>query len=401
MIRSTQTTLKFSNKQKRRQLNEFIKEYKTVTSTFIDLLWEEIKIPKLIPKELTSKINTWLSARAVQCSAKQASGIIRGSRKKQEQRKYVINEFNELKMFKKARKLQRIYEKNLVSKPNLKDVNPELDLRFIKIDLENDTSFDGWLTIKQIGNRQKIILPFKKSWHFNEMLSQGKIKGGVRINKKDVTFMFEIEGVENKETGNTLGIDIGKTNVISCSNNHISKPNKHNHDLNSILNIMSRKKKGSKGFSRCKDHRTNYINWSINQLNLNNTKQVNLENIKHIRKGRKNSRMLSHWTYTTIFDKLVSRCEEQGVLVLRISPTYTSQRCSKCGWVRKSNRKQKQFKCDKCSFECDSDLNASVNLSLNLKAISKKKRLLQKNRTGFYWNEVRQEYIVPVALKTG
>ncbi|HUU86538.1 MAG TPA: transposase [Candidatus Glassbacteria bacterium] len=401
MIRSTQTTLKFSNKQKRRQLNEFIKEYKTVTSTFIDLLWEEIKIPKLIPKELTSKINTWLSARAVQCSAKQASGIIRGSRKKQEQRKYVINEFNELKMFKKARKLQRIYEKNLVSKPNLKDVNPELDLRFIKIDLENDTSFDGWLTIKQIGNRQRIILPFKKSWHFNEMLSQGKIKGGVRINKKDVTFMFEIEGVENKETGNTLGIDIGKTNVISCSNNHISKPNKHNHDLNSILNIMSRKKKGSKGFSRCKDHRTNYINWSINQLNLNNTKQVNLENIKHIRKGRKNSRMLSHWTYTTIFDKLVSRCEEQGVLVLRISPTYTSQRCSKCGWVRKSNRKQKQFKCDKCSFECDSDLNASVNLSLNLKAISKKKRLLQKNRTGFYWNEVRQEYIVPVALKTG
>jgi len=401
MIRSTQTTLKFSNKQKRRQLNEFIKEYKTVTSTFIDLLWEEIKIPKLIPKELTSKINTWLSARAVQCSAKQASGIIRGSRKKQEQRKYVINEFNELKMFKKARKLQRIYEKNLVSKPNLKDVNPELDSRFIKIDLENDTSFDGWLTIKQIGNKQKLILPFKKTYHFNEMLSKGNIKGGVRINKKDVTFMFEIEGVENKETGNTLGIDIGKTNVISCSNNHISKPNKHNHDLNSILNIMSRKKKGSKGFSRCKDHRTNYINWSINQLNLNNTKQVNLENIKHIRKGRKNSRMLSHWTYTTIFDKLVSRCEEQGVLVLRISPTYTSQRCSKCGWVRKSNRKQKQFKCDKCSFECDSDLNASVNLSLNLKAISKKKRLLQKNRTGFYWNEVRQEYIVPVALKTG
>ena len=314
MIRSTQTTLKFSNKQKRRQLNEFIKEYKIVTSTFIDLLWEEIKIPKLIPKELTNKVNTWLSARAIQCSAKQASGIIRGTRKKQKQRKYVINEFNKLGMFKKARKLQRIYDKNLVSKPDLKNVNPELDSRFIKIDLENGTSFDGWLTIKQICNKQnknkiqKLILPFKKSWHFNEMLSQGNIKGGVRINKKDVTFTFEIEDVEDKETGEILGIDIGKTNVISCSNKHISKPNKHNHDLNSILKIMSRKKKGSKGFSRCRSHRTNYINWSINQLNLSNTKQVNLENIKYIRKGRKNSRMLSHWTYTTIFDKLVSRC---------------------------------------------------------------------------------------------
>ena len=158
MIRSTQTTLKFSNKQKRRQLNEFIKEYKIVTSTFIDLLWEEIKIPKLIPKELTSKINTWLSARIVQCSAKQASGIIRGTRKKQKQRKYVINEFNKLGMFKKARKLQRIYDKNLVSKPDLKNVNPELDSRFIKIDLENDTSFDGWLTIKQIGKDRKSVV---------------------------------------------------------------------------------------------------------------------------------------------------------------------------------------------------------------------------------------------------
>ncbi len=110
--------------------------------------------------------------------------------------------------------------------------------------------------------------------------------------------------------------------------------------------------------------------------------------------------MLSHWTYTNIFNKLISKCEEQGVLVKRISPTYTSQRCSKCGWVRKSNRKQKQFKCVECSFECDSDLNASVNLSLDLIPIGKKKRLLQENRTGFYWNEVRQEPIVPVTQKT-
>lgn len=401
MIRSTQTTLKFSNKQKRLQLNEFIREYKTVTSTFIDMLWEETKIPKLITKEFTSKINTWLSARAIQCAGKQASGIIRGTRKKQKQRQFMIDQFNELGMFKKARRLQRIYNEKKVSKPDLKEVNPELDSRFIKIDLNNETSFDGWLTISSIGNKQKLILPFKKSWHFNEMLSQGTIKGGIRINKKDVTFTFEIEDVEKKEIGNILGIDIGKVNVISCSNNHISKPNNDRHDLNSILKIMSKKKKGSKGFKRCEDHRTNYINWSINQLNLVNTKQVNLENIKYLRKGKRNSRMLSHWTYTNIFDKLISKCEEQGVLVKRISPTYTSQRCSKCGWVRKSNRKQKEFKCKKCSFDCDSDLNASVNLSLNLRAISKKKRLLQKNRTGFYWNEVRQEHIFPVALKTG
>ena len=169
MIRSTQTTLKFSHKQKRRQLNEFIREYKTVTSTFIDMLWKETEILQLIPKKLTSKINTWLSARAIQCAGKQASGIVRGARKKQEKRQFMINKFNELGMYKKARKLQRIYNEKKVSKPDLKEVNPELDSRFIKIDLNNETSFDGWLTISSIGNKQKLILPFKKSWHFNEM----------------------------------------------------------------------------------------------------------------------------------------------------------------------------------------------------------------------------------------
>jgi transposase len=76
-----------------------------------------------------------------------------------------------------------------------------------------------------------------------------------------------------------------------------------------------------------------------------------------------------------------------------------SYRCSLCGWVRKGNRKLKRFKCDKCGYTADSDLNASINLSLNLTPISDKKRLLRSNRTGFYWNEVGQEPIVSDALK--
>jgi len=87
-------------------------------------------------------------------------------------------------------------------------------------------------------------------------------------------------------------------------------------------------------------------------------------------------------------------------IVKQVTPTYTSQRCSKCGWTRKSNRKGKQFKCGSCSFECDSDLNASINISLDLKPIGKKERLLNKNRTGFYWNLVSEERIVPHVQET-
>jgi transposase len=64
-----------------------------------------------------------------------------------------------------------------------------------------------------------------------------------------------------------------------------------------------------------------------------------------------------------------------------------------------SNRKGKQFKCKTCSFECDADLNASINISLDLKPIGKKERQLNLNRTGFYWL-VGEEHIVPHAQKT-
>jgi IS605 OrfB family transposase len=134
-------------------------------------------------------------------------------------------------------------------------------------------------------------------------------------------------------------------------------------------------------------------------LNFVNIKTLKLEDIKNLRKGRKSSRWLSHWTYTILFDKLELTCKKFGVQIEKVSPTYTSQRCSQCGWVRKSNRQRKKFRCTACGFTCDADLNASKNIVLNLPAISKKKRLQHDNKLGFYWNVVDQEIIVPNAKK--
>jgi IS605 OrfB family transposase len=399
MIRSTKISNKFSNKGKLENLHLFIDEYRNVVAKFVDLLWEAEKVPILLPKEITSQVETWLSARMLQCAGKQASGIVRGTKKKQSKRMFIINKMKKEGKFKQARKLQAIYDKNQVSKPDIQHVEPELDSRFVKIDTENETSFDGYLTISSIGNKMKLQFPFKKTKHYSKLNSLGELKTGVRLNKKSFTFMFDIEEPVKQE-GKVLGIDIGKCDVLSCSNGFQTTKNKHGHDLNSILDRMSRKKKGSKGFAKEEAHRTNYINWSINNLNLNNIGEIRIERIKNMRKGRRSSRMLSHWTYTDIFGKLKSKCEEQGVLVTQISPTYTSQRCSNCGWTRKSNRKGKQFKCGACSFECDSDLNASTNIALDLKPIGKQERLLNKNRTGFYWNLASEENIVPHVKKT-
>jgi len=83
-----------------------------------------------------------------------------------------------------------------------------------------------------------------------------------------------------------------------------------------------------------------------------------------------------------------------GVQPEYVDPAYTSQRCSHCGWTRKSNRKGLRFNCGKCGFTANSDLNGSLNIALSLPPIGRKKRLEGNNKDGFYWNPKGKEPIV-------
>ena len=400
MIKSSKVTLKFSNPGKLTSLGRFIDEYRRVTSCIIDVLWDLEKVPKFIPKEITNAIPTWLSARAVQCAGKQASGIVRGTRKKYEQRAWKITDLHDKGHHKQARKLERIQEHQKISKPIISTIQPELDSRFIEINLSNPTSFDGWIIISSLGEKLKISIPFKRHKHFNKLHRTGILKRGIRLSKSMATLLFEVDKPELKEDGEVLGVDVGISSLLSCSNGFQSTKNQHGHDLTTISKILSRKQKGSKAFRRTQTHRTNLINQTVNKLNLDGVKEVRLENIKHLRKGKRTPKFLSHWVYPELFGKLESYCLEQGVLVRKISPTYTSQRCSECGWTRKSNRKGKAFICGSCGFKGDSDLNAARNIRLDLRPIGTAERLQQNNRIGFFWVvEGQEQHIVPDVLK--
>ena len=400
MILSSKTTLKFANKSKLDNLHLFIDEYKRVVIFFVDTIWAMDKIPALLPKEMTSKVNSWLSARAIQCAGKQASGIVRGTQTKQKRRLFVINRLKKEKKVKQARKLQKIYNEIKQSKPDINNIQCELDERFVNIDLDNKTSFDGWIRLGSLGNKLKVNLPIKKHKHFNKMLNSGKLKKGMRLSKNDITFMFDVEEPKPKQTGKILGIDIGQKTTLSCSDGQQLDQDIHGHTYTSICQELARKKKDSKKFNRKVTHRSNYLRMIVNKLNLDGVKVVNRENIKNLRKFTNTSRLMKHWNYAELFDVLDSKLEKQGVLVNKINPTYTSQRCSGCGWTRRDNRKGKKFKCGKCSCKMDADLNASLNLSFNLVPIGKQERLQHRNRNGFYWDVVGKECIVPSVQKT-
>jgi putative transposase len=392
-ILSSSSSIKFTNSHKLDEIKDFIKEYKSLTQRIVDELWKDTSnVPTLIPKPMVDamKTYTWLSTRIIQCSGKQASAIVRGTLKKYNDRLFRLDELknNPYTPPKSIEKLQKLIDETVLSCPVLDNVTPELDSRFIKVDMDNSTSFDIWITISSIGDRKhkkKIVIPLKRTKHFNKMYDLGTMKPGLRLSDKKITFNFEFTKEEKTET-TTVGIDVGQLNTITCSNGFSSVKNKDGYDLDKINNILSRKKKGGRGFEKASTHRTNYINWSVNQLNWKDISSVKVEDLKDVRRGRKSSRKLSHWTYTLILKKLKQKSLQEDVLFDTVNPAFTSQRCNHCGWTQKRNRNGKSFYCRNCGYAADSDFNASVNISLELPSVPTEVRLRKFNRKGFFWN---------------
>ena len=78
MIRSSALTLKFATSKKLNTLDLVFDEYARVVNLYIDAL----KQTKELPKFTNFKVETWISARLQQCAGKQATEIVKSTRKK-------------------------------------------------------------------------------------------------------------------------------------------------------------------------------------------------------------------------------------------------------------------------------------------------------------------------------
>lgn len=89
---------------------------------------------------------------------------------------------------------------------------------------------------------------------------------------------------------------------------------------------------------------------------------IQMEDLKGISKDRT---FLKNWSYFDLQKKIEYKAKEKGIEVVYIAPKYTSQRCSKCGYIHTENRpEQAVFKCMSCGFEGNADYNASQNISI-------------------------------------
>jgi IS605 OrfB family transposase len=339
MIRSSEHILKYQTDTKTVLLDKLFSDYKQDLQFYIDLLWDK-KLP--LQKNLSSKklpVNILTHSQYKQILYKQASEIIRSN-----------------------------IDKKKTSKPIIKNVSINIDSRLF--DVKKDSkSFDEFIHLRlpYFKNKKRALfirLPIKYHKHslkFKDWFRRETIRLKEHDKHYFVVFSYEKQEPEKRVEGVSIGIDQGyKKLIVTSDGRFIGK------EFERLYEQIARKKQGSRNFKNLLAERDKKINETINKMNWSNIRQIVIENLKNVKKSTKGRiykkfmNKLQRWCYCKVVSKLERFCEENGILLTRVNPAYTSQTCSKCGFVHEQNRNIELFKCMKCGYETDADYNASV-----------------------------------------
>ena len=375
MIRSLKFSLSRSNLGKLEKLEVFHEMYMEDLKFYIELLKnEQLPIQSFLSTKLLP-INKIKHSQIRLSIYQQAVSIIRSNinlAKKRIYKKYKKLYYKCSKENKHQRFLDKHFKDlniNYLKRINIDLKKCSMILGQNLIDFENGKSFDEFVRIRLPWNKENkkigetINLPFN-FYKYSRKYSNWNRRNTISIIKQNnqffLTLFFEKEEVK-KSNQQVVGLDIGYNKLISDSNGvHWGK------ELKEIYNRLSKKKRGSKNYKQLLHYKMCKINEVVNKF-INFYKDTNfvcenLKNVKHASKLYKSlNNKLQYWSYRQVLDKLDQLSEIEGFNLTKIDPAYTSQTCSKCGSIIKSNRNGEFYNCS-CGLLIDADTNAAINI---------------------------------------
>ncbi len=270
----------------------------------------------------------------------------------------------------------------------------------------------------------RLKLKIKIPEYFRQYLSWNIRSASLKYDKRLKKFFFnivvekEIEKIPENDT--VVGVDLGlsKLAVVSTADGKINKFFDGGHiRATSERYFAIRKKLQSKGtpsakrrlkkLSQKEKRFRTAVNHKIAKEIVNlvpASGTIVLEKLKGIRKrikvSKKERRWIHSWNFAQLQQFIEYKAQNKGIKVVYINPKYTSQRCSKCGHISKSNRKdQSHFKCSSCGYTVNADLNASRNITINY-LVSQKERLGHRVASLPVWAEVNQPNVRGLAVSS-
>jgi len=259
---------------------------------------------------------------------------------------------------------------------------------------------DNELIVLSFSNQQcsirdgKLKFPKKVGLCLKTRLRDVKLKE-VRLVPKFGRFKVEIvyeEDVKRKEMDESrvVAIDLGVRNIVCMVNNFGEKPivirdgGKGIKSIKQFFNKMLAKlrsiydRQGIKDSKRlrrlrfkcyCKEqdwlHKVSrkIVNWCIENRVGKIVIGINKDWKREINLGKKNNQVFVGIPFRDLIKKIRYKAEEVGIEVIEVDEYLTSQTCSCCGVVDKSNRKFRGlYVCKNCGKVINADVNAAYNI---------------------------------------
>lgn len=198
--------------------------------------------------------------------------------------------------------------------------------------------------------------------------------------------VVETDDLPPLDTDDFLGVDLGVNNLATDSDGTIhsgkdveqvrlkcqtlkqqlqSKADlaKNTKGRKNIRKLLKRKAQRESNFRRNTNH---IISKRIVEKAKGTLKGIALENLKGIRQRTQFRKLqrnkMGSWGFDQLKKFIAYKAQQIGVMVKLVDPKYTSQMCSSCKHIEKSNRLENKFHCKKCDFKLHADYNAALNI---------------------------------------
>ncbi len=201
--------------------------------------------------------------------------------------------------------------------------------------------------------------------------------------------VYEIVETKINLNNKVMAIDVGVINTAVTRDNQgnstiykggelLSVQRYYNKTIGKLQSTLTKqfpKRHMSNAIRKLNKKRNNQMNQMIhtiskkivNEAKKNNVKTIVIGDITDIRKDKhwrkKTSQKLHSWSFSKLTQQIEYKSVLSGIRFVRVNEKYTSQTCSNCGDLRKSNRvKRGLYKCKICGRIQNADVNGATNI---------------------------------------
>lgn len=225
-------------------------------------------------------------------------------------------------------------------------------------------AFDYVLKVSGLSSGNPIVVPFRSHRRLNHWLAMpgAEILQGATLSEDCACLWIKALDMNPRETGDVLGVDVGVCKLMSDSDG-----NHYGREMRSVMDVVHRRKPGSKGQKRARQTRKRFINRTVKQLPFERLKAIGLEDLKGIKTGRGTRgkqfrKWLAPWVVRQVHERIEFLARLNRVQVVSVDPRGTSRKCPMCEKDAKENRRGEFFHCVACHHQQDADTVGALNI---------------------------------------